>query len=132
MELTLLAGEVCPPSILVVEDEPLVRSLIAEVLRDEGITVIEAANADEALQHLEITGAVNLVFSDHHLPGNMTGAELAALIEEKWPGLPVIMTSGDYDGEGYRGRLIRKPYAAYEVAQELSKLARANRQGFGS
>jgi DNA-binding NtrC family response regulator len=118
--------------ILIVEDEPLLRSLIAEVLREEGITVIEAANTDEAMRHLQVSSSVNLVFTDHHTPGALTGAQLAALIEEEWPGLPVVLTSGEFNGDGFRGRLIRKPYSAYEVARELTTLARTNRRGVGS
>lgn len=118
--------------IMVVEDEPFLRFAVAEALREEGTTVVEASSADEALQYLETTDTVDLVFTDHRMPGPMTGAELASTIKSRWPSLPVVMTSGDFDGGGFSGMLIRKPYGIYEVARKLSRIARAYQEGTGS
>ena len=59
--------------ILVVEDEPLIRFVIAEALRELGVSVVEAASADEAWQYLTAVGSADLVFTDHRMPGSMTG-----------------------------------------------------------
>ena len=72
------APRVAPARILVVEDEPLTRFAMAEALRDLGVSVVEAASADEAWQYLMAGGSVDLVFTDHWMSGSMTGAQLAA------------------------------------------------------
>jgi hypothetical protein len=62
--------EPLPGSILLVEDDPLVRFPIAEALRDLGISVVEAATADEAWEHLRVAAStVDLVFTDYNMPG---------------------------------------------------------------
>jgi len=79
-------------TILVVEDDVLVRMPIAQYLRDCGYKVIEAANADEAttvLLHHETP--VDIVFSDIDMPGSMDGFGLAKWIREHRPGLDIIL-----------------------------------------
>jgi DNA-binding NtrC family response regulator len=79
-------------TILLVEDEVLVRMPIAHYLRDCGYKVIEAANADEAmtvLMHKETV--VNIVFSDIEMPGAVDGFGLAKWIREHRPGLDVLL-----------------------------------------
>ena len=91
------APQVAPARILVVEDEPLTRFAMAEALRDLGVSVVEAASADEAWQYLMAGGSVDLVFTDHWMSGSMTGAQLAARIRRQYPTLLVIVTSGHFD-----------------------------------
>ncbi len=98
--------------ILVVEDEVLIRALLADELREAGCTVIEAATADDALAYLDSGGAVDLVFSDVLMPGSLDGVELARRLRQRDPLLPVILSSG-YPGSvnvERAGPFIRKPY----------------------
>ena len=79
-------------TILVVEGDVLVRMPIAQYLRDCGYKVIEASNADEAIQvllHQETP--VDVVFSDIDMPGAVDGFELAKWIHEHRPGLDVLL-----------------------------------------
>ena len=79
-------------TILVVEDEVLVRMPIAQYLRDCGYRVIEAVNADEAmavLSHQETV--VDVVFSDIEMPGSVDGFGLAKWIRKHRPGLDVVL-----------------------------------------
>jgi DNA-binding NtrC family response regulator len=81
-----------PNTILVVEDDVLVRMPIAQYLRDCGYRVIEAVNADEAmavLSHQET--AVDVVFSDIEMPGSVDGFGLAKWIRKHRPGLDVVL-----------------------------------------
>ena len=79
-------------TILVVEDEVLIRFQIAAYLRDCGFRVIEAANAGEAVLVLKDPDlAVNIVLSDVEMPGEMDGFALAHWIRKERPGLPVIL-----------------------------------------
>jgi CheY-like chemotaxis protein len=80
--------------VLIVEDEFIVRLTIAEYLRDEGYEVIEAGNADDALDVLKSGIAVDLLFTDVRMPGSMDGCELARQVRAGWPGTPIILTSG--------------------------------------
>ena len=79
-------------TILVVEDDVLVRMPIAQYLRDCGYRVIEAVNADEAmavLSHQETV--VDVVFSDIEMPGSVDGFGLAKWIRKHRPGLDVVL-----------------------------------------
>jgi CheY-like chemotaxis protein len=84
------------PAILVVEDEVLIRLVIADYLRECGFKVYEAGSAEEAIVVLESDqAAVDLIFSDIRLPGEMNGFALAQWARTNRPGLPVVLTSGD-------------------------------------
>src|ERR1700722_10197160 len=80
--------------VLLVEDEILVRSFVAECLRDEGYRVIEAANAMEAKAVLVSGATVDVLFTDWQLPGDMDGVELARWIDREHPGMTLLLTSG--------------------------------------
>lgn len=81
--------------ILIVEDEALVRWVIADAFREAGFSVVEATNADEALAYLEAGGFVDLVFSDVVMPGSLTGEELAERVAHDFPDVKVFLTSGN-------------------------------------
>jgi DNA-binding NtrC family response regulator len=84
------------PAILVVEDEVLIRLVIADYLRECGFKVYEAGTAEEAIEVLVSDQAsVDLIFSDVRLPGEMNGFALAQWARTNRPGLPVVLTSGD-------------------------------------
>src|SRR4051812_179969 len=72
------------PVVLVVEDDPLVRTLAVEVVEDAGFLAIEAANADEAIIILEHRADIALVFTDIDMPGSMDGLKLAHAIRNRW------------------------------------------------
>jgi len=81
-------------TVLVVEDEVLLRLVISEYLRDCGYKVIEATNADEAIVVLQQPQlAVDVIFSDIEKPGSMDGFGLAHWARSNRPGLDVILTS---------------------------------------
>jgi DNA-binding response OmpR family regulator len=82
------------PTVLLVEDEVLLRLAVAEELRVRGFVVVEAANAEEA-RNLVLAGvAVDLVMSDISMPGELDGAGLAAWLDEAGVSAPIILTSG--------------------------------------
>ena len=84
------------PTILVVDDEALIRMAISEFLQECGFKVLEASNAAEALAMIQSNhSALDLVFSDIRMPGEMDGFGLSKWIRENRPELPVILTSGD-------------------------------------
>ena len=84
------------PTILIVEDELLIRIEFADYLRSCGFKVLEARHAREAILTIEGSGIlIDLVFSDVQMPGSIDGFGLAKWIRKNRPGLPVILTSGD-------------------------------------
>ena len=100
-------------TVLVVEDEFLIRMLVADHLRDAGFVVIEAFNGDEAIDILATGAAIDLVFTDVRMPGSADGMDLLAFVQSTRPDLPVLMTSGHLEPElAYAGgaqRFLSKP-----------------------
>ncbi len=116
--------------VLVVEDNEDVGRFSTELLEDLGYTVRCVANADAALAVLsENEFAVDLVFSDVIMPG-LNGLALAGLIRERYPGLPVVLTSGYSDvlaENAHHGfELIQKPYSV-ELLSRIVRKAIAER-----
>jgi PAS domain S-box-containing protein len=112
-------------SVLVVDDNEEVGLFSAELLEDLGYVVKLVSNATEALAILaENEFAVDLVFSDVIMPG-MNGVEFATLLRERYPGLPVVLTSG-YSNvlaeNAHLGfELIQKPYSVELLSRILRK-----------
>src|ERR1700685_1888365 len=82
------------PSILIVEDEPLVRLCAVDAVAAAGFEVIEAASADEAIRILESRSDIRVVFTDMHMPGSMDGLKLAYAVRNRWPPIKIMVTSG--------------------------------------
>ena len=83
------------PTVLVVEDDEILRSLTGDAISLLGLCVMGCASADDALPMLEGSSSIVLVITDICMPGSMDGLELAQLIWLRWPSLPVIVTSGN-------------------------------------
>jgi len=79
--------------ILIVEDNEGVRAFSGDALRDYGFTVVEAADATEALRILEAGATIDLLFTDIGLPG-VDGRELVAIVQHKCPRMRILFTSG--------------------------------------
>jgi len=113
-----------PGQVLLVEDDVLLRFLLAEKLREAGLGVIEAANADEAFSYIQTAAQIDLLFTDVQMPGSMNGAELARRIRSSYPSVRIILTSGNTGLADYRGAFLPKPYdfdyAVSLVCQTLS------------
>jgi two-component system, response regulator PdtaR len=116
------------PVILVVDDEKLLRLLAADILESAGFGVMEAENASAALRVLERRPDVRLVFTDIHMPGPLDGMELARQVHKRWPGVLVVLTSGQTDPRradiANDGRFIAKPYRAEELVGQVHELRR--------
>jgi CheY-like chemotaxis protein len=82
-------------TVLVVEDELLVRDFLQEELEEAGYDVILADNADAAIAILEARADIHLVFTDIDMPGSMDGLKLAACVRDRWPPIHIIITTGN-------------------------------------
>lgn len=111
------------PTVLVVEDDEILRSLTVEAVFLLGVSVVECASADDALPVLEGSSSIALVITDICMPGSMDGLELAKVIWSRWPCLPVIVTSGDItlpDGMlPSHAMFLRKPWSLDALHQAI-------------
>ena len=83
------------PSVLVVEDDPGVRRIAADIFHEAELKTAEASTAEEALAFLrEHAPDVRLVFTDMVLPGRLDGIDLARVASLRWPWIRVVVTSG--------------------------------------
>lgn len=113
------------PTVLVVEDEVLVRMPIAEYLRDCGYNVLEAGDAGEAIHLVDAEEPVDVVFSDVRMPGAMNGFDLARWIRTHHPEVQVLLTSGysaARDADDTQVKLIEKPYSQAQVLKRIRAL----------
>jgi two-component system, response regulator PdtaR len=85
------------PTVLLVEDEVLIRWAVAEAMRDAGLHVIEASNAAEAMDVVLSGLKPDILFTDVRMPGHIDGLELAAFLETLLPGLTVIIASAHFN-----------------------------------
>src|SRR5580704_237441 len=114
------------PVVLIVEDEFLLRSHAVEMIAGAGFEVVEAANADEAIEILETRQDITVVFTDIQMPGSMDGLKLARAVRGRWPPIKIVATSGQIDlreadlPEG--GRFLPKPYSPRQVTGVLREL----------
>ena len=83
-----------PSTVLLVEDEPLIRLFIAELLEEAGFRVVEAANAAEALILMEAGLHVNVLLTDVDMPVGCNGFELAQKVHKSWPDAEILIMSG--------------------------------------
>jgi len=117
------------PVILVVEDDFLIRISAVEMIEEAEFDVVEAANADEAMEILEARLDITVVFTDIQMPGSMDGLKLAAAVRGKWPPIKIVATSGIVNvrkvdlPEG--GRFLPKPYSSAEIVGTLRELTGA-------
>ena len=113
-----------PPTILVVDDEPEVRTVVAEFLEEFGYRVLQAHGGPHALVQLQANPAVELLISDIRMP-EMSGIELADRATEENPRLKVILISGYFVAQQVHRRFLRKPFRMREleaaVRAELAK-----------
>lgn len=132
-----LSGEASPhaATVLVVEDEPDVRAVVARSLELGGFRVLQAADGAAALDLVGRHGPPDLVLADLVLPG-IGGAELARRLRARWPELPIIFTSGystedlrRHDADGLEAITVPKPFAPDGlVASVVAALAHWSRK----
>jgi CheY-like chemotaxis protein len=115
--------------VLVVEDEPMLLLMAADLVEDAGFEAITATNADEAIRILESRNDIAIVFTDIDMPGSMDGLKLAAAVRGRWPPIEIIVTSGHVDVKSQqlpdRGRFFRKPYESQKIVDTMRGMAKA-------
>lgn len=116
-------------TVLVVEDDPLVRQLAVDGLKDLGYRVLAAHDAAAALAILRSDVQIDVLFSDILMPGGMNGCQLAVEAKRIRPGIKVLLTTG-YADEMLKARdidpelpILEKPYRREDLLSKLSLVA---------
>ena len=114
------------PTVLVVEDEPLIRIVATEALDGAGYCVLEAGDGDEALDVLASHNDVQLLFTDLNLPGSIDGLRLAEIVHQRWPHIRLLVTSGHRrlrdDQIPDAGHFVAKPYRLSTLVADVRQL----------
>jgi len=115
-----------PPAILVVEDEMLLRMRAVDMVEDAGYVPVEAVDADEALAILQSRSDIALLFTDIQMPGSMSGLQLAVAVHERWPGIKIILASGQLKLSQSEipenSRFFGKPLDSSEMIAEIREM----------
>ena len=114
--------------VLVVEDEELVRTNAVAALQDEGFQVVEACDGDQAMSLIEAGAAVDVLFTDVNMPGQLDGVALAVRVCERRPAVRVIVASGRPLPRRQlpcEGRFLSKPYRLAQVCDTVRELIAA-------
>jgi len=122
VDIAMKAGIADAPTVLVVEDEAIIRMTLVDELEDAGFAVIEAEGADAAVAIMSKGATIRAVITDVRMPGSIDGLGLAAWMLDKAPCIPIIITSGFAtvpDCEAINSaitRVVLKPYSPKSVA----------------
>src|SRR5215831_14651488 len=107
-------------TVLVVEDEVLIRLMVADELRKQGFNVVEASDAEEARSVLQSAIPVHLLLTDLQLPGNFDGMALASLVHASFPAIKIIVASGRLPETSLHGIA----HAAFSKPYEVTAMVR--------
>lgn len=110
-------------TVLVVEDESLIRMSIADHLQESGFEVLEARDADQALKFLTSHPEIEIIFTDVDMPGDMDGIKLAQAVRDRWPPIRIYVTSGlwrlDRDELPDDAVFVPKPYNVDDIVTQF-------------
>lgn len=113
--------------ILVVEDDVLIRLTIVDAMHDAGFEVLEAGNAEDAMKIVN-EQAIDLLFTDIQLPGELTGIDIAHAFAERFPDAGIIVASGRLTPDNValpsRAGFFSKPYSFDTIVARLREMAR--------
>ncbi len=114
--------------VLLVEDEPMIRLIMSEILEEEGCVVTDAADGDTALRLIDRSDGFDLLLTDIQMPGRADGIAVGRRFRERHPGRPVVYTTGRPDSLRLLGELgpgesfLRKPYGPVDMLELLNRL----------
>jgi CheY-like chemotaxis protein len=113
--------------VLVVEDEPVQRMNMADLVAEAGFDVVEVANAKQALGVLESRPDIGIILSDIDMPPGIDGMALVAIVRDRWPPIAIILVSGQAIADEVRipegGVFLSKPCRPADIVDALHRLA---------
>ncbi|WP_312408452.1 response regulator [Rhizobium sp.] len=113
-------------TILLVEDEAIIRFELADFFTDAGYTVFEASDAAEAISILEREKSIRVVLTDIQLPGSMDGLKLAHHVRDRYPPTVLLVTSGaayiEPDALPINSQFIAKPFDPMRILWQIERI----------
>jgi CheY-like chemotaxis protein len=112
-------------TILIAEDDVILRTVVAEQFREEGYSVVETSNAEEVLLVLRTGIPVDLLFTDVRMPGTLDGIALARLVRAEFPDVKVVIASGNVAATEVGTTIdgfISKPYHVSQLLEHIKSL----------
>jgi DNA-binding NtrC family response regulator len=120
-------------AVLVVEDEPLIRMVAADALKQAGVSCFEACDAEEALAQMRKHSEIGVLFTDINMPGDMDGMTLANHVHSSDPEMELIVTSGrrNYSDNELpdSGTFLPKPYSVSCLLEIVRRKIAARARG---
>lgn len=122
-------------TVLLVEDEVLIRWAMADALEEAGYVVLEASNVLEAIAHLGRTEAIDVVVTDVDMPGALDGLDLARMVAECAPRIDIIISSGRChparDTVPVKAQIMPKPCLPDRLVAAVAELMAVRQQPSG-
>lgn len=117
----------CRSTVLLVDDEDIVRATTADMLTELGYSITEASGAAEAMELLKRGSVPDLMITDHLMPG-MTGTDLIQEVRARWPKVHTLLISGFADTESIAADVARltKPFRQADLAEAIARLRRGS------
>lgn len=112
-------------TVLIVEDEVLIRLMIAEDLMQAGFQVVQCATADEAWMALQSALDIALVLTDVRMPGTLDGILLAERIRSNFPHIKIVIGSGQVVGRTAADAVLAKPFSPQDLVACVQQLLAA-------
>lgn len=115
-------------TVLLVEDEPIIRMGVADHVRSRGYAVIEAGSGDRAMALIAAGSPVDIIVTDVQMPGQHDGIALALWARQSFPHIKLIIVSGATSGAvapdllGEEGLIMPKPYHYDEIVRRIAEL----------
>ncbi len=120
------AAATARPVILIVEDQPLLRELVVELVEDAGFLALAAGDAAKAVTLLEARSDIAVLFTDVNMPGPMNGVALAHLVHHRWPRIKILVASAKLQPPPSdlpsHSAFLRKPYRGAAMVARLRSL----------
>jgi CheY-like chemotaxis protein len=120
-------GDLFRPTILIVEDDQLLRLLTVDIVEGAGFVALQADNADEAVAILETRSDIALLLTDINMPGSMDGLKLAHAVRNRWPPIKIIVVSSRVPNSilPTDSRFFVKPYHGEKLISEIHSMMAA-------
>jgi CheY-like chemotaxis protein len=121
--------QAAPATILLAEDEILIRWSTANDLRTAGFRVLEAGNAEEALAVLKVNPEVEVLLTDLHMPGAIDGLKLASLVREMYQQIKIIVISAhapEWGGAHVLDGFIGKPCERARLIERVKSVLKGS------
>lgn len=111
------------PTVLIVEDEPIIRLYEAELAEVAGFNTLEAHDANAALARLNGPDPIDILLTDVKMPGGVDGLELVGIVKERWPHIRIVVVSSHVDStlptDFSDITYLRKPFTERELVDAL-------------